>query len=39
LENPEANLNELCELYEEETGNAISKSGIKHRLTKLMGLV
>lgn len=39
LENPEANLNELCELYEEETGSAISKSGIKHRLTKLMGMV
>lgn len=39
LDNPEANLNELCELYEEETGTAISKSGIKHRLTKLMGMV
>jgi len=39
LENPEANLNELCELYEEETGTSISKSGIKHRLTKLMGMV
>jgi DNA-binding protein WhiA len=39
LDNPEANLNELCELYEEETGNPISKSGIKHRLTKLMGMV
>ncbi len=39
MENPEANLNELCELYEEETGTAISKSGIKHRLTKLMGMV
>lgn len=39
LNNPEANLNELCELYEEETGSAISKSGIKHRLTKLMGMV
>ena len=39
LENPEANLNELCELYEEETSTPISKSGIKHRLTKLMGMV
>lgn len=39
LENPEANLNELCELYLVETGNEISKSGIKHRLTKLMGMV
>jgi hypothetical protein len=39
LDNPEANLNELCELYEEETGSSISKSGIKHRLTKLMGMV
>lgn len=39
MDNPEANLNELCELYEEETGSAISKSGIKHRLTKLMGMV
>lgn len=39
MDNPEANLNELCELYEEETGTVISKSGIKHRLTKLMGMV
>jgi DNA-binding protein WhiA len=39
LENPEANLNELCELVEEETGEPLSKSGIKHRLSKLLELV
>ncbi len=39
LDNPEANLNELCELYEEETGTGISKSGLKHRLTKILGMV
>jgi DNA-binding protein WhiA len=38
LENPEANLNELCELVEEETGEPLSKSGIKHRLSKLLEL-
>ena len=37
-ENPEASLLELCELYEKETGNAISKSGMKHRLARLSEL-
>lgn len=37
LDNPEASLNELCEAYAEKTGIVISKSGMKHRLAKLMG--
>ncbi len=36
LNNPEASLNELCERYELETGKTISKSGMKHRLAKLI---
>ncbi len=36
--NPEASLNELCEAYFEETGETISKSGMKHRLAKLKEL-
>ena len=36
--NPEASLNELCEAYFEETGETISKSGMKHRLEKLKEL-
>ena len=35
---PEASLNELCEKYEIETGKPISKSGMKHRLAKLITL-
>jgi len=34
-ENPEASLNELAELYEQETGTAVSKSGMKHRFVKI----
>lgn len=34
-DNPESSLVELCELYEEEFNETISKSGMKHRLTKL----
>lgn len=37
-ENPEASLLELCELYERETGNTITKSGMKHRLARLSEL-
>ena len=33
--NPEASLNELCALYEETTGNSVSKSGMKHRFVRL----
>ncbi len=36
--NPEASLNELCEAYFEDTGETISKSGMKHRLAKLKEL-
>lgn len=32
---PEASLNELCDFCEEEYGETISKSGMKHRLTKI----
>ena len=34
-ENPEASLNELAELYRMQTGNVVSKSGLKHRFVKL----
>ncbi len=34
-ENPEASLNELCELYEQEHNEIISKSGMRHRLNKI----
>lgn len=34
-ENPEASLMELCALYEEKTGSAVSKSGMKHRFVRL----
>jgi len=39
LENPEASLNELCDLYYQKTGSVISKSGMKHRLMKILALV
>lgn len=35
LEHPEASLNELCEVYEEQYDEQISKSGMKHRLAKI----
>ncbi len=35
LENPEMNLNELAEVYYEQTGETISKSGIHHQLAKI----
>lgn len=38
LENPELSLNELASLYQQQTGITMSKSGIKHRLDKLMNL-
>lgn len=38
LDNPEMSLNELCEAYELEYGKSISKSGIKHRFTKIQEL-
>ena len=38
LDNPEASLNELCEAYAQKTGIIISKSGMKHRLAKLIAL-
>jgi len=38
LEFPEASLNELCQIYEERTGTPISKSGMKHRLARLIEL-
>jgi DNA-binding protein WhiA len=34
--NPEASLNELSELYQSQTGNKMSKSGMKHRFNKIM---
>lgn len=36
---PESSLVELCLLYEQETGIAISKSGMKHRFVKIRELV
>lgn len=36
--NPEASLNELCDAYYEQTGETISKSGMKHRLAKIKEL-
>lgn len=39
LDNPEASLNELCEAYAQKTGIVISKSGMKHRLAKIMNAV
>lgn len=38
LNNPESSLNELCEKFEIETGKPISKSGMKHRLARLITL-
>lgn len=38
MANPESSLNELTELYFIETGLKISKSGLNHRLQKLMEL-
>lgn len=38
LEHPEANLNELREVYLRVTGEEISKSGLQHRFTKLTEL-
>jgi DNA-binding protein WhiA len=36
LDFPEYSLNELCEAYEERTGARMSKSGMKHRFTKIL---
>ena len=38
MENPEAPLSELSDLYYEKHGKELSKSGIKHRLEKLVDL-
>ena len=35
LDNPEMSLNELCDVYERLYGTPISKSGMKHRFTKI----
>lgn len=35
MENPESSLNELCEIYLQEVGTSVSKSGMKHRMVKL----
>ena len=32
---PESSLNELAAIYEEKTGNTVSKSGMKHRFVKI----
>lgn len=36
MENPEASLKELCSKYEQKTGQKISKSGMKHRMEKIL---
>ncbi len=36
VSNPEASLKELAQIYENDSGIAMSKSGIKHRLDKLI---
>lgn len=36
VSNPEASLKELAQIYEKESGIVMSKSGIKHRLDKLI---
>ena len=38
MDYPEASLNELCEVYNYEYDEEITKSGMKHRLTKLRTL-
>ena len=35
LENPEASLLELCEIYQQKNGSSVSKSGMKHRLVRI----
>jgi cell division protein WhiA len=35
IDNPDASLNELSDVYEEQTGTVMSKSGMKHRFNKL----
>jgi DNA-binding protein WhiA len=34
--NPESSLNELSEIYQSQTGNKMSKSGMKHRFNKIV---
>ncbi|NLW15875.1 MAG: DNA-binding protein WhiA [Erysipelothrix sp.] len=36
MDHPESNLNELIEIYQRETGNKISKSGLQHRFSKIL---
>lgn len=38
MNHPEASLNELLDLYEEEFGVTLSKSGLQHRFKKIMDL-
>lgn len=38
MNHPEASLNELSEIYQQEHGVKISKSGLKHRFNKIMEL-
>ena len=35
LENPEASLLELCEIYQQKNGSSVSKSGMKHWLVRI----
>lgn len=38
LKNPDASLKELAQLYEDEGGDSLSKSGIRHRFEKIFAL-
>lgn len=38
MDHPEASLNELIEIYYQETGTKLSKSGLKHRFNKIIEL-
>lgn len=38
MDNPEASLNELIEIYYHETGTKISKSGLQHRFNRIIEL-
>lgn len=38
LDHPESSLNELIDIYYQETGNRISKSGLQHRFNKIIEL-
>lgn len=38
LENPEVSLNALADIYYKQTGNQLTKSGIRHRIDKITAL-